>query len=126
MVCSDGVLLEQRAHSAAVETAVALRAGRPHGGSLASIEHPELERRQIGRAPHDAAQRIDLASHRALGDATDGGIARHLPDRLERAGDQPDARAESCRGDGRLRAGVSSADHDHVQVELGAERGGTN
>src|SRR2546430_2994594 len=40
---------------------IALGSRRPHGGTLGAIEHPELDRRAIGRSPHDAAEGIDLA-----------------------------------------------------------------
>ena len=114
------MLLEQRAHGAAIQAAIALRARRPDRRTLAAVQHAELQRREIGRPRHDAAERIDLAHDRALGDAADGRIARHLADRLERARDQCHARTASRRGDGRLGAGVAGADDD--DVELGFHR----
>ena len=83
------LLLEQRSDRAPVEPAVALRARRPHRRALAAIQHAELKHGEIGRAAHDAAERIDFAHDGALGDAADRRIARHLPDRLERARDNP-------------------------------------
>ena len=73
---------------------------------------------EIGRAAHDAAERVDFAHDRALGDAADRRIARHLADRLERARDDRDARAGARRGDGGLGAGVSRADDDDVERRL--------
>ena len=113
-----GLLLDERANRAPVHPAIALRARRPHRRPLAAIEHAELQRRHVGRARHDAAQRIDLASDRPLGDAADGGIARHLADGLERARHEPDARAESRRGNGCLGACVTGADDNDVKLEL--------
>src|SRR5690606_8629143 len=51
------LLLEERADVAAIEAAIALRARRPDGRSLPPVEHPELQRRHVGGAPHDPAQR---------------------------------------------------------------------
>ena len=93
IVLQRRVLFEQRAHGAAVQTAIALRARRPDRGSLAAVEHAELQRREIGRAAHDAAECVDFAHDRAFGDAADRRIARHLADGLERARDERDARA---------------------------------
>jgi hypothetical protein len=112
------VLLEERAHRAAVQPAVALRARRPDGGALPPVEHAELQRGEVGRPPHDPAERVHLPHDRPLRDAADGRIARHLADRLERARDERDARAEPRRGDGRLRSGVSGADDEHVEAIL--------
>ena len=91
------MLLEQRANRATVQPAIALRARRPHRRALAAVQHPELQRREIGRAAHDSAERVDLADDGALGDAADRRIARHLADRLERARDDRDARARRAR-----------------------------
>src|SRR6267142_1183579 len=81
-------LLEQRAYPATVERPVALRARRPHGGALGPIQHPELDRRAIGGAAHDAAQSIDFADDGTLCDTADGGITTHLADRVENGGKQ--------------------------------------
>ena len=116
-----GVLLEERPHRAPVESAIALRARRPHGGPLAAIEHPELERREVRRASHDAAERVDLARDGALRDPADRRIAGHLADRLERRGEEDHPRAEPRRGDRGLDARMTAADDDDIRVELGAE-----
>ena len=121
--CSLRVLLDERANGATVQPAIALRARRPHGGSFAAIEHAELQRREIGRARHDSAQRVDLARDSAFRDAADRRIARHLADRLERAGDETDARAKTRCGYGCLGAGVAGADDDDVELEFERERG---
>src|SRR5690349_10265523 len=49
-------LLEQAAHGTTVEAAVALRPGGPDRRTLAAIEHPELQRREIRGSPHDTAK----------------------------------------------------------------------
>ncbi len=111
---------DERADGAPVQSAVALRARRPDGGPLAPVQHAELERREIGRASHDAAERVDLAHHGALGDAANGRIARHLPDRLKRARHERGTRTPARGGHGGLDARVSRPDHE--DVELGLER----
>src|ERR1041385_5902526 len=78
-----GELLEQRSHRAPVQGAVALRARRPDGRSLRAIEHAELDRGVSGDAPHDAAERVDLANDSPLRDSADGGIAGQLADGVE-------------------------------------------
>ncbi len=105
---------EQLSHGSAVQCAVALRARRPHGRALGAVEHPELDRRAVGGASHDAAQRVDLAHHRALRDPADRGIAAHLPDRVEVRSEEHRLRAEPGGHDGGLAPGMARADDDHV------------
>jgi len=62
---------------------VALRARRLHGGSLAGIQHAELQARFVGVARHLPAQRIDLAHDLPFGQSANGRIARHLSDTVE-------------------------------------------
>ena len=109
------MLLEESANRAPVKAAITLRPRRPYRRSLAAVQHSELNAGEIGRPAHDPAKGIDLAGDRALRDAADGRIARHLTDRLERAGDEGDSRAESRGGDSGLGARVSGADHEYIE-----------
>ena len=88
-----GLLGQQRLHGLAVELAVGLGARAAHGRSLGKIEGAELDAGPVDGAAHDAIQRIDLAHQMALAQAADGGIARHLADRVEPVGEQQRARA---------------------------------
>jgi hypothetical protein len=78
-----------------------------------------LQRGQIGRTSHDAAERVDLANDRPLGNASDGRIARHLTDRLERARDDSGSSASPRRGDGSFGTRVPGPKEENV--ELGFE-----
>ncbi len=51
-----------------IQLPVGLRTRRPHGGSIAGIEGPELDAGVIRGAGHDAAQGIDLTHQVALAD----------------------------------------------------------
>ncbi len=110
-------LLEQRPHGAAVQRPVALRSRRPDGGTLRTVEHTELDRRAIGRPTHDAAEGIDLAHHGALRDPADGGIAGHLPNRVEVGGQEEDAGTEAGSHHRSLRSCMAGSHHDHVIVD---------
>src|SRR2546425_12075538 len=57
--------------------------------------HAELDRRAIGRPPHDTAEGVDLADHGALRDPADGGIAGHLTDGVEVGSQEEDLGAET-------------------------------
>src|SRR5437870_2460017 len=94
-----GESLEQRPYGATVQRAIALGSRRPHGGTLGAIEHPELDRRAIGRSPHDAAEGIDLAHHGTLRDPADGGIAGHLTDGVEVGRQEEDLRTQASGHD---------------------------
>src|SRR5439155_10758834 len=111
-----GESLEQRPYGATVQRAIALGSRRPHGGTLGAIEHPELDRRAIGRSPHDAAEGIDLAHHGTLRDPADGGIAGHLTDGVEVGRQEEDLRTQASGHDGRFGSGVAGTYNNHVIV----------
>ena len=83
-----GLGFERRLHACAVERAVLLRPGPAHRRPLAAIEHAELDSRHVGDAAHEPVERIHLAHERALGEAADGGIARHRADGFALLGDE--------------------------------------
>ena len=98
----------------AIELAIGLGTGPPHGRPFGEIERPELDPRTIDRPTHDAVQGIDLANQVALAQAADRGVARHLTDRFDPVGQQqgPGAQARSRRC--RFTAGVAATDNDDV------------
>ena len=91
---------------------------RPHRWPLAAIQHAELQRGHVRCASHDAAERVNFADNGALGDAANGGIARHLANGLERARYQCSARPTACSSHRRLGACVTGADDEDVKVRL--------
>src|SRR5882672_7507323 len=113
-----GEPLEQGPHGAPVQCAVALSARRPDGGTLGTVEHPELDRGAIGRPPHDATEGVDFANQGALRDPADGGIAGHSPDGVEVGSKEQDGRTRPSRHHGGFGAGVAGAHHYHVIVDL--------
>ena len=95
--------------------AIRLHARRAHRGTLARVQRARLDRRGIGRARHDAAQRVDLFDEVALADAADGRVAAHLAQRLDGLREQQRARTHAGGRERRLGAGVPAADHDYVK-----------
>ena len=110
------MFLEQRAHRSSVETAIALGTRRPYRRALAAIQHSELQHGKIGRASHNATERIDFTNYRSFRDAADRRIARHLTDRLERGRDDAYTRAKSRGSNRRLCSGVTTTDDNDVEV----------
>lgn len=109
------MLFEQGADGTPIHPTVALRAWRPHGSALAAVEHPELQRGHVRRAPHDSAEGVDLSNDSALCNTSDRGVARHLANALDRTRYETNssAKARSCdRGFG---ACMASADDDNVE-----------
>src|SRR5687767_3516677 len=106
--------LEERAYRTAVHPTIALGAGRPDCRALTAVQHPELKGRHISRTAHDAAQRIDFADDRALRNAADRRVARHLPDALERTRDETYGRAGASGRHRGFGPGVASSDDDDV------------
>ena len=56
---------------------VALAARTPHGGTLALVEHTELDHRLVRDNPRIPTHRIDLPNDLAFGNTAHGRIARH-------------------------------------------------
>jgi hypothetical protein len=117
------MLLYQLPDRAAVQTAIALRPRGPNRRALAPVQHPELQRGQVCRAPHDPAERIHLPDDGAFRDAANGGIARHLTNGLEGAGDQPNARAAARRGNSGFGPGVASPYDEDVELRFSGTHG---
>ena len=65
-----------------VEIAISLSARGARGGTFARVECSKLNAGRVDRASHEPAKRIDLFYEVPLSDATDGRIARHLPNAL--------------------------------------------
>src|SRR5215204_4728698 len=112
------MLLEESTHRPTVQAAVALRARSPHGRSLASIEHAELQRCHVGCTAHDSAERVYFPDDRSFGDAPNRGIARHLTNALERARYESHASADASSSHGGLSTGVAGTDDDYVKLLL--------
>src|SRR5262249_57908758 len=64
-------------HGLGIEGAVCLRARPAHGRPLTTIEHAKLDAGEIGHAPHQAVERVDLAHKMALAQASDRRISRY-------------------------------------------------
>jgi len=113
------VPLEERTNGSAIKPAIALSARCPHSGPLAAVEHAELEGGEVSGAPHDSAKGIDLSNDSSLGNAANGGVARHLTYGLERACDQTNASAQTCGSDRRFGTGVTSTNYQNVKARFG-------
>ena len=104
---------ERPADERAIQRSIDLRAGRANRRPLSGIEGAELNAAMIRRDRHGAPKRVDLANQVALADAADGGVAAHLPERLDALREQQGAGAEPRRGERRLGAGVAATDDNN-------------
>ena len=111
-----GQLLEQGADGAAVQRAIALRARCPDGWSLGSIEHAELDGGAVGRSPHDAAQRVDLAHQVSLRDPAHCRVARHLRDQIDVERVESSLQAHAGGGHRGFASGMTGSDYDHIEL----------
>src|ERR1039457_5518281 len=112
-----GLRFQNLAHTDAVHLLIHLRARRPDGRAAAGVEQPELDADRVAESAHDAAKGVDLAHQVAFGDASDGGVARHLRHQVEVHGDHGGAETHAGRGARRFAPGVAGAD-DHDVVPL--------
>jgi hypothetical protein len=112
------MLFEEGPYRASVESAIALRARRPNRRALAPIEHAKLEHGEIGSSSHYSAERVHLAHDRSFGNSTDRRVARHLPDRFERASDEPHSRAKASGCNCGFSSGMTGPDDDYIELGL--------
>ena len=110
-----GLAFDGPLHGAAVAGAIALGARRADRRAARGVEDLELDRRAVGVAPHLPAERVDLTHQMALRGAADGGVARHLTDRVEVHREQQRPASHARGGQCRLAARVASADDDDVK-----------
>ena len=85
-------------------------------GPAASIQQLELNAGRVDRAPHEAAERIDLAHEMPLGRAADRRIARHERHGVRRERAESHATPDTRRRPRRLDTGVAGADDDDIEV----------
>ena len=111
---------EHGLHAPRVGVAVAEHAGGLHRRALGGVERLEVRARQVRRAGHLAAERVELAHQVALGGAAHGRVAAHHRGAvaLEREAQrrEPHARA----GERGLAARMAQAHHDDVVALLHA------
>ena len=115
-----GLSLEHPTDGPLVELAIGLRPRRADRRTLARVQGAKLDAGLVGRERHGTAERIDLLDQMPLADPADGGIAAHLPERLDVVGDQERAPPHAGGRERGLGAGMAAADHDHVMVRCEA------
>ncbi len=111
--------LARQSHAGRILNAICLRARRPHRRPLAFVQHAELNAGIIDRQAHLSAHGIQLAHELALGHATNGGIARHLPNGRNIHGHEQRAAAHACGGQCGFNAGMAGTDDDDVIDQVG-------
>jgi hypothetical protein len=85
-----------------------------HRGTFAAVQQSKLDTGPIDGFSHQTTQGLDLADDLAFGDTTDGGIATHLPDGIEVARQQGNARADSSSRGGSFGTGMSGTNNQDV------------
>jgi hypothetical protein len=112
------VLLEESADCAPIHPSIALRPRCPHGSALPAIEHPELNSSEVGSSTHDSAERVDFPHDCSLRNSANRGVAGHLSNAFQCAGDEAVACAKAGSGYCGLGSGVAGSDDDNVEVFL--------
>jgi hypothetical protein len=107
--------LKYPAHLRTIKSSIGLCTGRLNRGTAGPIQKPKLDSGSIDDAAHDAAERIDLTNDMTFCNASNGGIARHLSDKVKIDRDKRrfTAKARRCRGC--LASRMASSDHNHVK-----------
>ena len=108
--------LHHATHLDLVGALVGLGSRGPHRRPAASVQHLELDAGPVDDPAHRAAERIDLAHQLALGQAADRGIAGHLGDGVEIAGQQHGIAAHPGGRERGFAARVARADDENVTV----------
>ncbi|MBB5987982.1 hypothetical protein HNP60_003956 [Sphingobium sp. B1D3A] len=110
------LLCHRALHRRAIQPAISLHSGTPHGGTLTGIQHAPMDGRCIGGPGHDAVEGIDLANEMPFAKATNGRVAGHLADPSRIGRDQRDA-GPATRSSGRsLGPCMTAADNDDIET----------
>src|SRR2546425_1412396 len=103
------------AHLESIKRSICLRSRRPHGGASRPIQKPKLYAGAIDDPPHDSPECIDLADQVTFSDSADGGIAGHLPYKIQVKSEKRRSRSDPGRGRGGLTSGVTATYYDHIK-----------
>ena len=95
---------------------IALGAGRPDRRSARSIEQAKLDANRVRDLAHDAAEGVDFANQMAFGNSTYSGVAGHLRDQVYVQRVEGGLQAHAGRGHGCFASGMTSANHDYVEM----------
>ena len=111
-----GLVFQLTADGCLVQHAVGLGAGGAHGGTLAAVEHTELDAGFIHRQRHGAIHGIHFFHKVALANAAHTRIAAHLPQCVEIVRQQQGMRAHARSSQRGFGAGMPAANHDHIKL----------
>ena len=101
-------------HATGIEATVRLGARSPDRRAFSAIEDPKLDSTSIRDTAHQPIKSVNFPDQVTLANASNGGIAAHLAERLDALGQQECARTHSGGCQRRFRAGMAAADDDHV------------
>ena len=90
----------------------------PHGGTLRTVEHTELERRGVRDQTGVSAQGVDLPDDLAFGDSTHSRVATHLRQTIEIRCKKQDGRTHAGGSHSCLAAGMSASDYNDIEVAV--------
>jgi hypothetical protein len=110
------LIFENGADRSLVQHAVGLCARRPHCGTFARVQDPELNTATIGRQRHRAAECVDFLDQMTFADAADRRVAGHLAECFDIVCQQQRFAAEPSGSQTRLGAGMAAADHDDIET----------
>ena len=109
-------LFQRVLHVFVVAAAVGLHPQCVHGGAFALVQHPALQVGGICRQTHHAAQRVHLPHQRALGSATNAGVAGHIADGVQTHGKDGRFCAQHSSCVGGFDARMASANDDDIII----------
>ena len=96
---------------------VGLRARAPHGRPLRPVQHPELDRTDIGDNAHHAAESIYLPDNLTFGNSAHGRITAHLSYLVHIMGDKKRITSETCGSRCGLASGMARTNHNYIVIK---------
>jgi len=102
-------------HAELIGFFVALCAGRLDCRAFGFVEEAKLDSGGVGVDSHFAAEGVDFTDNLAFGLSADGGVARHLGDGVEVAGEEQGARPHASGGERGFAARVAGSADDDVE-----------
>lgn len=107
-------------HALRVFRLVALGARRANGWTTTKVQCLFLKRGQIGVESHFAAERIEFKDEMAFRESSNGRIARHSGDCIDKPSDQERLNAHARGDESRFGTCVSASDNDNLRMKIHA------
>src|SRR5207249_113431 len=107
--------LKRVTHLEPIKRSICLRPRRTHGGPARSIQKAKLYTGAIDDAAHNSSECVNLADQMTFSDSADGGIAGHLPYKIQVKSEKRRSGSDPGRGRSGFASRMTATYYDHIK-----------